>query len=131
MKRKHPDEFDEFLAEQMKNPKVAAAFVEEKEKLDLAIKLVRLRQAAGLSQKDLAERIGTSQSVIARMENPEYTGHSIRMLRRFATALGARLFIDFEPIDWKTRSSQRVARQPSLVPSRPTADPEASGSTKY
>ncbi len=107
MKTKRNDDFDKYLNEQLKDPEFAAVFDEEKEKIDLAIKILKVRQEAGLSQKDLAERIGTTQSVIARMENPEYTGYSIRMLRRIAAALGARLMIKFEPIDQSPRGSRR------------------------
>jgi len=111
MKNKRNDDFNEYLAEQLKDPEFAAVFDEEKEKIDLAIKILRIRQEAGLSQKELAQRIGTTQSVIARMENPEYSGYSIRMLRRIAAALGSRLFIDFKPIK-QTPQSPRRRRPP-------------------
>ena len=106
MKTKRNDDFHEYLNEQLKDPKFAAVFDEEKEKIDLAIKILKFRQGAGLSQKELAARIGTTQSVIARMENPEYSGYSVRMLRRIATALGARLSIDFKPIKHSRLSLQ-------------------------
>jgi transcriptional regulator with XRE-family HTH domain len=98
MKRRPSDDFNEYLDEQLKDPKFATVFDEEKGKVDLAIKILQIRQAAGLSQSQLARRIGTTQSVIARMENPEYSGYSLRMLRRIALALGARVRIDFEPL---------------------------------
>jgi ribosome-binding protein aMBF1 (putative translation factor) len=46
------------------------------------------RTKAGLSQAELAERIGTRQSVISRLEDADYEGHSLSMLQRIATALG-------------------------------------------
>jgi len=54
----------------------------------------RIRQARlsrGLSQKQLADRVGTTQSVIARLEDAQYTGQSLRMLERIATACGVNL----------------------------------------
>jgi ribosome-binding protein aMBF1 (putative translation factor) len=55
------------------------------------------RTKAGLSQADLAERIGTKQSVISRLEDADYEGHSLGMLQRIATALGQCLEIRFLP----------------------------------
>jgi len=51
------------------------------------------RTNAGLTQRDLAELIGTKQSVIARLEDADYEGHSLNMLQRIASALDARLEI--------------------------------------
>jgi transcriptional regulator with XRE-family HTH domain len=53
------------------------------------------RKAARLTQKQLADRLGTTQSVIARLESAEYEGHSLEMLRRIAEALGQRLELRF------------------------------------
>lgn len=53
------------------------------------------RTAAGLTQKELAERIGSDQSVISRLESADYEGHTLNMLRRIAAALGKRLDIRF------------------------------------
>lgn len=55
------------------------------------------RTRAGMSQADLAERIGTKQSVISRLEDADYEGHSLNMLQRIAAALGQRLEIRFSP----------------------------------
>jgi ribosome-binding protein aMBF1 (putative translation factor) len=53
------------------------------------------RGKAGLSQAELAERIGTRQSVISRLEDADYEGHSLTMLQRIAAALGQRVEIRF------------------------------------
>jgi ribosome-binding protein aMBF1 (putative translation factor) len=53
------------------------------------------RTKAGLSQADLAERIGTKQSVISRLEDADYEGHSLSVLQRIAAALGQCLEIRF------------------------------------
>lgn len=101
-RHRRSDDFNEYLADELRNPEFAAVFEEEKEKIDLAVQILKFRQRAGLSQRELARRIGTSQSVIARMESPEYGGYSIRMLRRIAAALGTRLQIEFRPIQSST-----------------------------
>jgi ribosome-binding protein aMBF1 (putative translation factor) len=53
------------------------------------------RVAAGLSQKQLAALVGTSQPVIARLEDADYRGHSLSMLQRIASALDKRLEVRF------------------------------------
>jgi ribosome-binding protein aMBF1 (putative translation factor) len=55
------------------------------------------RTKAGLSQAQLAERTGTRQSVISRLEDADYEGHSLNMLQRIANALGQSLEIRFLP----------------------------------
>ncbi len=54
-----------------------------------------LRKGAGLTQKELATRIGSKQSVMSRIEDANYEGHSVAMLRRIATALGKKLRTEF------------------------------------
>ncbi len=57
--------------------------------------LYEQRSKAGLTQKELAEMADTHQSVIARLEDADYSGHSLTMLARIAAALGAELKIEF------------------------------------
>lgn len=59
--------------------------------------LVDARQKAGLTQAQLAAKVGTKQPVIARLEDAEYDGHSLTMLQRIAAALGRRLEVRFKP----------------------------------
>ncbi|MBI4643063.1 MAG: XRE family transcriptional regulator [Deltaproteobacteria bacterium] len=56
-----------------------------------------LRKQQGLTQKELAKMIGTTQSVISRLEDADYEGHSLSMLSRIATALGQRLVFSVAP----------------------------------
>ena len=51
------------------------------------------RKRAGLTQAQLGELVGTTQSAIARLEDSDYTGHSLSMLQRIAAALGCRIEI--------------------------------------
>jgi len=53
------------------------------------------RNKAGLSQAELAERVGSKQSVISRLEDADYDGHSLSMLQRIAVALGKQVSIEF------------------------------------
>lgn len=70
---------------------------EERVHAQVAREIYRLRASRGLTQAQLARKVGTSQSVIARLEDSDYEGHSLRMLRRIAEALDARLAVRLVP----------------------------------
>lgn len=70
----------------------------ERARADIAQKIVKARTKAGLSQRDLARIMGTSASVICRLENADYHGHSIAMLERIGVALNQRVEINFVPL---------------------------------
>jgi transcriptional regulator with XRE-family HTH domain len=53
---------------------------------------------AGLTQRELAKRVGTTASAICRLEDAEYEGHSLAMLNRIAAALKQRVEIRFIPV---------------------------------
>src|SRR5262245_61952961 len=65
---------------------------------DVARKLVELRTSAGLSQRQLAKLVGTTASAICRLEDADYEGHSLAMLRRIGSALNQRVEIRFVPM---------------------------------
>ena len=64
---------------------------------EVASMIYTLRAEAGLSQRALATKVGTTAAVICRLEDADYEGHSLAMLRRIARALGKRLEIRFVP----------------------------------
>jgi ribosome-binding protein aMBF1 (putative translation factor) len=61
----------------------------------VAQQLYSLRTKAGLSQSELAKRVGTTQSVISRLEDADYEGHSLPMLQRIASAMDKQLEVRF------------------------------------
>jgi DNA-binding XRE family transcriptional regulator len=71
----------------------------ELENCRIARQIYDLRQQAGLTQKQLAQKAETTQSVISRLESADYDGHSMAMLRRIAKALNQRVEIVFIPLD--------------------------------
>jgi DNA-binding XRE family transcriptional regulator len=64
----------------------------------VARKIYDLRTEAGLTQRQLAKLVGTTASVICLLEDADYEGHSMAMLRRIATALDRRVEIRFVPL---------------------------------
>lgn len=60
-------------------------------------RILELRTAAGLTQAQLAKLIGTTASVICRLEDADYEGHSLAMLRRVGAALHQRVEVRFVP----------------------------------
>ncbi len=70
---------------------------EERAHAEVARQIHDLRTHRGLTQKELADRVGTTQSVIARIEDADYQGHSLRMLRRVAEALDAEVSVRLVP----------------------------------
>lgn len=71
------------------HPGLAQLVEEERVHAQVAREIYGLRTQRGLTQGELAARVGTKQSVISRLEDADYQGHSLRMLRRIATALHA------------------------------------------
>ncbi len=69
----------------------AASVERERVNAEVAQMIYDRRTAAGLTQRQLAERVGTRQSVISRLEDADYDGHSLSMLQRIADALGQRI----------------------------------------
>ncbi len=65
---------------------------------EVARKIYQLRTQAGLCQRQLAKLVGTTASVICRLEDADYEGHSLPMLRRIAAALDRRAEIRFMPL---------------------------------
>ncbi|MCC5849032.1 MAG: helix-turn-helix transcriptional regulator [Verrucomicrobia bacterium] len=91
--------FDSYLEENLRDPDFAGRFREAGEAWDIALQLSALREEAGLSQKELAAKLHTSQQHISRLESPAYQGHSLRQLRKVAEALHARVRVVIEPAD--------------------------------
>jgi len=87
------------LVEQLtgKSQQMADLVEQEQASLDIARKIYELRTKAKLSQVELARKVGTTQSVISRLEDADYDGHSLQMLRRIASALEQRVEIRFLP----------------------------------
>ena len=78
-------------------PEMVSALEEERTNAAIAQAVYDLRTQAGLTQRQLAARVGTSASVICRLEDADYEGHSLSMLRRIAATLGKQVELRFIP----------------------------------
>jgi DNA-binding XRE family transcriptional regulator len=82
-------DFDDLKADLLRNPEVRAEYDALEQEFALANELISARARAGMSQADVAARMGTTQSTIARLESGRSLP-SLRTLSRYAAAIGAR-----------------------------------------
>jgi len=94
-KRKHLD-FDEFLDESLKNKLIKAHYDLINPEFAVITAIINARQKHGLTQKKLAEKIGTKQSVISRLERGN-ANPSVAILKKLAEAFDSDLQIIFKP----------------------------------
>lgn len=87
-------DFQEYLAEQLKNPKIKKYYDKYGKQLEIAYQVLKLRKREGISQAELAKRVGTRQSNIARMETGQQN-FTTDTLQKIAAALNRNLKIEF------------------------------------
>jgi ribosome-binding protein aMBF1 (putative translation factor) len=85
------------------DPEREASFENEVLNAKIAREIYDLRTKAGLSQRQLAKIVGSTASVICRLEDADYEGHSLSMLQRIAAALDSRVEIRIVPLRKKPR----------------------------
>jgi len=94
----------------------------EKERVNakVAQAIYDLRTRADLNQRQLAQLVGTTASVICRLEDADYAGHSLTMLQRIAAALNNRLEISFVPKSrtWRADSIKALSKKRAVATSR-------------
>lgn len=91
------DRHDEFIEQRARKSAVyRKTLARTLQQIDLAMLVREMREDAELTQSALAKKAGTTQSVIARLEDAEYVGHSLRMLERIAVACGVALTLRAE-----------------------------------
>jgi len=79
------------------DPELAYFVEEERKRLMLADKIRQARQESGLSQKEVAQRIGTTQSAVARLESGNYERLSLSTLIKVTRALNRRINLEILP----------------------------------
>ena len=94
--------YDKFIGD---DPEQVAAYEQGLIGIEVAKRIYDLRTKAGLTQRELARKVGTTASVICRLEDADYEGHSLSMMKRIAAALDKRVEIRFVPIRKVARAS--------------------------
>ena len=92
-------------------PARIAELEESRANAEVARTIYELRVALDLTQRELAKRARTTPSVISRLENDDYEGHSLSMLRRIAAALDRRIEIRFAPVRKKKKKRPTRTRR--------------------
>ena len=93
MKRQHLD-FDIWLKKELKNPDFKAEFDRQQPEFTVINAIIEARRKNGITQDDLAKKIGTKQSVISRLESGR-ANPSVAFLKKLAQALNSHLEIRF------------------------------------
>lgn len=90
--------YRDFLNEQLKNPEFKKEYDALEPEFSIIQAMLDARTAAGLTQKDLAERTGIAQADISRLENGN-ANPSLRTLKRLAEGMGMTLKLEFCPVN--------------------------------
>jgi len=88
---------DEIHEELQGDRELNALYQRELTRLQLANQIAKLRERSGLTQAELARRIGTQQAGVARMERSTYRGYTVATLAKIAAATSARLEVRLIP----------------------------------
>lgn len=90
------------------DPEQEASLQAERVNAEVACLIYDLRKDAELTQRELAELIDTTQSVVSRLEDADYEGHSLSMLHRVAEALKQKLTVEMTAMDPDVAASRRA-----------------------
>lgn len=86
--------FDDWLKEQLKNPRLKKAYQEEDVRARLALRISEVRKKKRISQAQLAKRLHTTQQVISDIETFKHANVTLLTLQRIAEALKSRLVVE-------------------------------------
>lgn len=93
-KKQEVVDFQEYLVEQLKNPEIKKHYDEYGKQIEIAYQILQLRKQKRMSQAELAKKIGTKQSNIARMEAGQQN-FTTDTLQKVAAAFRRNLKIEF------------------------------------
>jgi predicted transcriptional regulator len=83
----------EYIAEQMKNPEFRKAWEDLEPEFQILKAMIKAREKTGISQAELARRVGTKQSVISRLERGAFSKATLETIKKVADALDMRVEI--------------------------------------
>ncbi len=107
--------YEDYWTRQMADPEFRRTYEEEAQKKDLWLALVEARQAANLTQAEVARRLGVSQAQVARIEKRGYDSYTLNTLRRYVAALGGGFSVE---VRIHRPDEAAPGPQPEPVPSR-------------
>lgn len=87
----------EHIKEKMKRPEFKKAWKELDSEFELIESMLKARERAGLTQTELAKRIGTKQPALSRLESGGFEKATVETLKKIADALDARLVVKLQP----------------------------------
>ncbi len=105
-------DYQKWRASLVDTPEKKAIYEEIAAKSDLWLQLVEARQAAGLTQRELAKRLGVSQAQVARIEKRGYECYTLNSLRRYVKALGEDFSLEVKVHQSKTKDHSPVMASP-------------------
>lgn len=88
---------EEHIAEQMKDPEFKKAWHDLDPEFELLESMIKAREKMGITQTELAKRMGVKQPALSRLERGAISKATIETLKKIANALGARLVVKLEP----------------------------------
>ena len=97
-KEKKSNAFKDYLKGKLKNKTFREAYEHYGNSLEIGLRVRNLREKAGLTQTELAQRLKISQQVISRIESGEADNPTVSTLERIAKATGNSLRLEFEPV---------------------------------
>ena len=93
------------------NPRRIAGLKRTRKELALGRQIRALRESKKMSQAQLAKALGTKAPAISRIEDADYDGHSLRILRKLADYFGQNLVVSFEPKNPTPAAAKKMARE--------------------
>jgi transcriptional regulator with XRE-family HTH domain len=108
---------EEVLKEWMKRPAFVAEYNALEDEFAMASAFIKARADANMTQEEVAQAMGTTQAVVARLESGR-AKPSTRTLERFAEATGTRLRVSFEPAEQRSRAAAADVRRAPKKSSR-------------
>jgi transcriptional regulator with XRE-family HTH domain len=98
------------------DPEMRRLLVDAQIRNGLPLQIRAMRESRGWTQKALAEKLGTTQNTISRLENPKDSKPSITTLKRIAEAFDVALLVKFTPFSEWVDSIGRMSRKSVAVP---------------
>jgi DNA-binding XRE family transcriptional regulator len=86
---------DEWLSEKLKKPGFRSHYRQARLAVEVAHQMVLLREKLGITQAELARRMGTKQQTVSRLESGDYEGFTLKTLLKIAEATRTRVVVKF------------------------------------